>query len=537
MAFVVIGALYLVPVALEADLPMAWRVVGAILALAAVFPWRWAWRWLGLVGASCVYVGVAATPFSTPRLGLGLVALLLLLATAPARRRVFGLALTALVALTVGLAYNVLSRSGWPADAILLCRLATGLVFGGGWTIALLRLAGGGIAVSSRRLRVGAASAVGLALVVGLFASHDGGAALPHWSQSAAALEPVDPTTLTLEREDRDGYLEELRTAGFSDPAYATVALAALANADPESLRRWCPKRERPGALGQAWREQIEVGRLICRELGRWPEEAARELSGAVGCDPPGLLADMCHGQAGLSAPWRGMLLRLAADLLMDAGLVPAARAIYSEAAAAGDRFALRDAVRALLDRSRADEAAAVVDLSDALSRAWLGSSLDPANMWRAWSHSLDFSHLPSPRRSGVVPIGAPGKVTTFVDPVLGRRVATSLAKYVLASGSVVPVPPGGGVPAELRLWFRSRRGFQLNLYPKEGPGLAYGCADPQRPDRYVYVRLPDAGCRGEWDQATLRPAELLKGPLARVELMGEYSVAEIVAVPAAVAQ
>jgi hypothetical protein len=91
-------------------------------------------------------------------------------------------------------------------------------------------------------------------------------------------------------------------------------------------------------------------------------------------------------------------------------------------------------------------------------------------------------------------------------------------------------------VPAELRIWFRSRRGFQLNLIAKNGLSLAYGCDDPERPDRFLYVPLPEAGCKGEWALATLRPREHLEGPIVRIELMGEYSVASIQAVPAAVA-
>jgi hypothetical protein len=88
---------------------------------------------------------------------------------------------------------------------------------------------------------------------------------------------------------------------------------------------------------------------------------------------------------------------------------VRAAKDQYREATIAGDQFGRQDAIRALLDRSRRDEALAMGDASAPLLNAWLGITPSGNSEWRAWNESFNFVQVPSPRRSGVVPIGTPG--------------------------------------------------------------------------------------------------------------------------------
>ena len=529
---VLVGGLCLVPLAVEADLPVGWRLGGAAMALVAALPTARGWRWIELVGAVLVYVGVAATTFSMLRAGCGLLTLVLLLACEPAVRRLRQLALAGFVVIGMSAALQVLARSGWTAEAEQLARLVTGLAFGAVFALVADRLADGALREARSHLKAVAAAAVGGAAVVGLFASSPTGAALPRWRLSERALARGDSATMTLERQDQDAALGALRTSGFSDAAHVFVALAANANADPESLRRWCPRHERLGVLEEPWRSEARMGRVICDAVRAWPEDAVAELETAIRCQaqiPPGAA---CQGEGGLESPWRGTLRRLSADLLMEVGLVTKAREAYAAAALDGDRFAQQDLVRALLDRSRPDEALLAADTHDSLMGVWLGSSDGSTDAWQVWNNSLDFAITPAPRRSGLASIGAPGKLVTFVDPALGRRVATSLTKYVLNSGVSVPPPPGGIVPLEIRLWFRSRRGFQLNLVPESGRTLAYGCQDPEDPEHLIFQPLPEKGCAGEWTEVVLGPRDHLAAKLSRMELMGEYSLARLWALP-----
>jgi hypothetical protein len=215
---------------------------------------------------------------------------------------------------------RVLAESSWPEEAARLGRLATGLACGGAAGLAAYAWHAVGAARPSAPAWLLAAVLAG---ALGAASLRAGTPALPEWERSLASLPSAPPAALA-----DDGALlaaiDELRVAGFSDAENVWLTLALRANGDPDLVRELCARHERV-VLPPAWQPLADVGALACAAARAWPEDGARLLAEAA--DPA--------------------LARLAADLLMEAGAVAEALDAYERAAAAGDRFARRDAVRA----------------------------------------------------------------------------------------------------------------------------------------------------------------------------------------------
>jgi len=411
---------------------------------------------------------------------------------------------------------RVLERSAWAADAPLFVGLVTALGLGLLAVVSTQAL---------RRYRISSwlmAATVALA-VVSAVVRNSLGVAFSNGGWGACEL----TADTTLPDVDACGSLERARASGDREAAYATVALALEANADPTALRRLCPRGNAFGTAAPGFWSLL--GRAVCRSTAGWPEDAAQTLVTFAACETPGA-GPLCMVPTAPVA-WRGWVVRLAADRLMEAGRVSEAEVLYEQAAAQGDRYAVQDHVRALLDRGRrpAREAA---DMGP-LVRAWLNQGPADAAMWEAWNASLDFTHVVSPERSGLRTFGTPSRLASYLDPVEERRALAVIAKYVQASGFVLPLPPGGELPAALLLRFKNRRGLELTLRTDSGASLVLACYVPEPGDNRQVVTLPAAGCEGEWADALVEPRQWLSGHLTRIDIMGEYSLAYLRAVPA----
>ncbi|MEE8410145.1 MAG: hypothetical protein V3T05_11105 [Myxococcota bacterium] len=510
--------------------PRGWLVGLSAAVLVGLIARPWAGQLLLIPAALLGYLVAAAAPWDAAGLVVLAVALAALTAVQPRQRRPTVIAVILATAPAVGIAAFVVQRSGWADEAVRLGEMVTGLAAGGVVALAVAvtidRAPAYGRHLPQRACAVGLI-AVGLTIAV---LARD--PALPAWHGVAATLEAPDRALHSRAAIDRTvRILETLGAAGFADASLAWVSVALTENADPDVLRRHCPRHRRVGAVGDRWAARILAGRVACRAARSWPEEGAalaaawaQEKSGPDGAD--------VEAQAVGS-----MFTRLAGDLLLEAGDLTGARDAYLSADAAGDAFARRNLVRGLLDRNRVDEARAVAAVDDPLTSIWLDTSPTDSRAWRAWNRSLDFSTLEPARRAGLVDLGVPGALTSFFEPSIGRRVATALTKYVHGFVVSVPLPPGGQVPGELRLRFRSRRGIRLVLTTVDGDELYYTCRTFSGLKEKKVVILPEPGCSDGWSDAVLRPAGQLSGRLASIRLSGQYAIARLAGSPPIPAQ
>lgn len=499
-----------------------------LLFLATAVPWVgmgnapawWSWvpigvaligvRFLSLAGALapvvaalCIYGATASLPCRGWQLGCALLGLAIIIAQSPARRRL-GL-LAAGVGISLACVWWVLRHSAWQGEADRLGSLWTGLAAAALAFLALRAILRGRPAHGTLIM---IAAIAGLAAARQFFLPPDGDSVLPAWRSLALSLNQA-PTLAEgrLLGQAEIGTLERLRAAGSRDAAYAWSAIALSQNADLAMLRAACPRQGWTGALNAAWDPWIAIGQRACAAATAWPETGAQDLAAAS----------------------QGLLLRLRGDLLMEAGAVALAVEAYNAATTAGDYFAQRDAVAALLARNRPDEARELAGVEDPLQQVWLHADDASPSAWQAYNHALDFVTLAAPSRTGLITITGPGDLGLVYDAGLGRRVLSTLPSYAGTFAMTVAPPPGGQVPAQLRLMVKKRADVWLQLVNDRNEVVLYGCGPSTDPR---VLPLPAMLCAGNWTEAQLAPQQALQGTLRSITLGGDFLLAYLAASP-----
>lgn len=487
-------ALALVPLAVSSALPRAWLGVVGALALASITP-RAPARLAGMAVAICAaYLGAFASLPGVAMLVSGS-ALALAAALLPRTGRAALLLGIASVVVVLVIGWRVLRGAAWQPEADALGPMGAGAAFGAAAIGAALALHQRG----GPRLGLAPGLIVAVACLVAAARSvvSPSPARIPGWH---VTLERLSAARAAKRVDDVVGALDALATAGARDAALARVAAGVRANADPETLRRLCPRKGRR-VLDATWQADVDLGELTCAAVRGPPDEGARRLGDA---DDPALR-------------------RLQGDLLLQAGLWRDAGAAYARARDAGDPFAERDLVIGFAGLGHLEEARARANRTDLTLDPWLG--VDPATPagWAAWNHLLDLSTLEPPERRGLRVTDAPGTLPTVVDRELGRRVVCARARADLEFATTLPPTPARAVPRRLHLWMRTDGKLRVEL-TGAGVPFAWGCADEAH-------RLPAAVCAGAWGDVALDLADV-RPPLGDVVVRGRFRLARVAAEP-----
>ena len=482
--------------------PIGWSAAVAVVAVVQAFVPALRPYALALAAAVCIYSGAAASGFSWVRLGVGAAALPVALYLTRQPRPWLGV--VGLIGASLSVVSATLSTTAWTPEAERLGNLSCGLVWG---VVAFLC---GAYLLQSSTWRQFSAAVFVLALAAAaaqVFLPQDFKNVLPAWrgvsaSMTSAPSLQANPNALT---DDTLSAIERLRATGAPDAAYAWVALALRQNADAAMVRPVCPKPGLGQTLNPNWQGWVDLGKQACAALRVWPEDGARALANPA--DPA--------------------LSRLAADLLMEAGAVDSATQAYAQATTQGDPFAQRDAVAALLQRGRHDAAVKLRDANDILQHHWFDPGDTTAVVWRAYNHALDFGTLAAPLRTNLLTLESPGNLASLYDPLLGRRVLSTLPSYAAPFVLGVATPPGGDVPQQLQLFMRKRGDAWLQLTNTQGTVVRYSCT-PGGTD----LLLPPAFCSGVWTQVQLEPRRALAGKLQSLTVGGNFLLAYVAASP-----
>lgn len=483
------------PAALYAELPGSQALgLAGLGALGLASRWRYATicaaALIGYVASS------AAPPFAMALLtGLGLLVLV-----HPIRRhRVHRVVVGAGIGLSLLIVGVTLGASGRDGEGLLI-RLGGGLVMG-----ALAATAAEASCRAGARWRRGAAVVSALAALILAAPPWQSAPTLPGHRIALAALTSLSSPADLARDPAALAALERLRVGGHGAAAHLWVAMAVLQNATPDRIRSACP-RSVDGDLGGGWRPWVEQGRLICRSLNGLPEQGAALL-------------------AGTPAPH---LIRLRGDLLLEAGRLAEGVATARAAATAGDPFARRNAVRALVDRNRLAEAYGVADPADALTTLWVEPERDGPALWAAWNAALDLTTLGSPERLGLQPMDAPGRLLSLIDPERRHRVLVTHTRYGTRFGVTLPLPPGRRIPGVITLTVRNRRGLEVVLGTDDGARLTYSCAPFRPAPQETVLSLPGAACAGTWATVAVTPGTVLSGTLTAFLMRGDFALAAL---------
>lgn len=504
----------LTPALALASVPAQWPIVLLCCALLVLGMRRWQLPVLIAVAGLLAWLGGEGMRFAWPGPVLAVVSLGLSVAGARRGSRLPVAVVAAVVAVALMLVRTVLLRTGWAAEAELAGRHAVALVLGLGAGLGIEGVLGALRTDERRRWRSASLTLAGLLSLVAVRVGSIAAAppSFPGWSEAAWRAEADRAAGVELLAA-----LEHLQAAGFRDAGLARVGLLAESNADVAALRQACRLGRRSVGAAALTADLQALGEIACGAVGRWPEAGARALLAAE------------------EGPGHAARLRLAADLLMEAGRIDEALARYAAAAARGDGHALRAGVRALLDRGRNELAARFAAehgaLGDARVHLWLADAgalppeapqPSPGALLAAWNALLDFT-VPEPaQRRGMVVLGRPGELR-FVFDTGRRRLALQPVTQVTMEYVVgLPLPPDRKVPESLEVSIRNKRGFRLAFATNEG-ALAYGCNAWPSSASERYVELPAESCDGSWQTLRLRPAAELSGELSRLELAGVY--------------
>jgi hypothetical protein len=257
--------------------------------------------------------------------------------------------------------------------------------------------------------------------------------------------------------------------------------------------------------------------------------------------------AESLHGSE------KGLLEHLRGDLLMVAGRIAPALEAYDGARAAGDRMAASDAVRALLDRGRVDEARAFAARQPAHDHArarlaiWLGeagtadersgvagaadersggAAAVDARLLDAWNALADFTTLAPLSRRGMTMSGN-GRALMMVDADGGRESLTAVTEDIAAFALRLPLPPRREVPETLTFEVRARPAYRLDLVTTAGESLVLGCGLGGTGAAGEKVIDLGEGCFAG-GPVTVAPRQWLTGELSSVDLVGGFSAYSI---------
>jgi hypothetical protein len=418
------------------------------------------------------------------------------------RGRSLAAATAGMVALALGLVAGVLAEGVWEPEALRLGSLAVGLALGaaaasGAW----------GMMESGReglRQLVPSLTLAALVVLATRNALAPAPIGLPAWQRAVSTLEAAsDPWA----RQSLLA-LDDLETSGSADAADALVALSLDANADPLLLRRLCPRRGRHDLDGP-WRARIELGKRLCDAVRGWPEDGSRALASVGGPE----------------------VTRLRADLLMEAGLVPPALALYARASRRGDRFADRDAVLALLDRGRLSEAHTLGFLHDPSVALWLGAAQATPELWEAWNKLLDFDSLEPAGRRGLIVVDGVGELPGVYDREIGRRVVVTRTRFGTRFGVALPPTPAGAVPRVLEVWLEPQGAAVVEVHGANGTSASVECMTAAVAQATYGNAIPPGLCSDGWHQVRLDLSSV-QAPLTSIIVRGELRLARVRAEP-----
>lgn len=478
----------LVPLVALAQTRAFYLVLPAVAAIASGWLRAPLGRW-ALIGGGAMLAwlgGVALTVPSWWPIVLAALAVVGSVLDAPRATRLICVGVLAAMLLLVT---GVLERSGWTTELVHAERLACACFAALAVGFGLVRAAHG----SSRRaaaLVIGVCAAVAAARMT-LVAKPS---AFPWWDSVTVAA-------------DNLAELERLDNAGFRDAAFARTALAARGDADLEVLGETCRTGYRDHVLDRSWTGAVALGALLCRELRAWPETAAQRLA---------------DGATLLPAEDRGVVERIRGEVLMSAGAVPEALRAYENARKAGVTTAASNAVRALLDRGRVDEARAYVEglPESEAARDFLALWLhEPGTDAAAWNEVLDFTHWSTPAHKGVIVRGS-GRVLQVVPPNASSMGLAVVSDDIAQFRLEIPVPEGQAMPATLVLEAKANPSFRVDLTNTTGAAVSFTCGLGAAEG----VTAVDIGpnCLNAWEHR-LTPSAHLPGTLRSMTIVGGY--------------
>ncbi|MEZ0311433.1 MAG: hypothetical protein ACAI38_06645 [Myxococcota bacterium] len=506
----------LVPLTTVAQVRLTYLAVPAVLALSS----RWLGngaRWTALAGSALLAgLGAAGIPPS-PLLLWVFIALACAVALAD-RPRATRAIVVVITAVTVVLVRRVLARAGWTDEDGAMTQLATGCFAATVAGFALLWL------TRPREGAVGQAHV--FALVVGACAAASAGrivieqqpVVFPRWVARAHALTAAAPNPSPLALLE----LQRLQNAGFRDAALARAGVLVGRDADVPTLKDACFVGYREPQLAGSWAGRIALGEIACRAVRAFPEHGAATLARE---------AERLHGGE------KAALEHLRGDLLMVAGRIEPALEAYARATAAGDQWAASDAVRALLDRGRVDEARAFAAKQPEADRArgrlaiWLGEpgSGDESSM-SVWNELVDFTTLAPLSRRGAV-LSGNGRALMMVDADSGRESLTAVSEDLAAFAVSLPLPPRREIPERLTFEMRARPAFRVDLTNTRGQRLVLACGLPgTEAAGETFVELGEACTTG--GPVTVAPRQWLTGELSGMDLVGGFSAYSVRAGP-----
>ncbi len=500
----------LVPLTTLAQVRLTYLAVPAVLALSSRWLGRTA-RWAALAGCGLLAgLGAAGIPPSPLLLWVFIVlACAVALADEPRAIRVIVVLVTAI---TVVLVRRVLARAGWADEDGAMTQLATGCFAATVAAFALLWLTRPRADSSGQphvfALAVGACAAIGAGRIV----IEQRPVVFPRWVPRAHTLTAAAPNP------GAGALLELLRlqNAGFRDAALARVGVLVSHGADVATLEDACYVGYREPQLAGSWAGRIALGELACKAV-----RASSPEHGAAG---------LAREAERLRGSERATLEHLRGDLLMVAGNIGPALDAYTRASTAGDAWAASDAVRALLDRGRAEEARAFAAKQPAGDRAharlalWLGEAA--AASFEAWNELADFSTLAPLSRRGAVLSGS-GRAFMMVDSESGRESLTAVSEDLAAFAVTLPLPPRREVPETLTLEMRARPAFRIDLTNAQGQRLVFACGlGGTDAAGETTVDLGEACLSG--GAITVTPRQWLTGELTGMDLVGGFSAYSI---------
>ena len=502
----------LVPLTTVAQVRLTYLAVPAVLALSS----RWLGsgaRWSAIAGSALLAgLGAAGIPPTPLLLWVFIVlACAVALADEPRAVRVIVVLITAI---TVVLVRRVLERAGWSDEDGAMTQLATGCFAAAVAGFALLWLtrprSGGTSQAHVFALAVGACAAVGAGRIV----IEQQPVVFPRWVPRAHALTAAAPNPGARALLD----LERLQNAGFRDAALARAGVLVSHDADVPTLEAACHVGYREPQLAASWAGRVALGDLACRAVGAFPERGAALLARE---------AERLRGRE------RATIEHLRGDLLMAAGNLEASLEAYARAGSAGDPWAASDAVRALLDRNRVDEARAFASKQPASDRVqarlalWLGEpGPTEATALEAWNELLDFTTLAPLSRRGAA-ISGRGRALMMVDADTGRESLTAVSEDLAAFAVSVPLPPRRVVPEELTFAMRARPAYRVDLTNDRGQRLVFACGlgGIDSPSETT-VDLGEACATG--GEVTVTPRRWMTGELTSLDLVGGFSAYSI---------
>lgn len=528
----------------ESDLLLYWRIwiflTSLVCLLLGLLPSRASHFGTSVVAALAVYLGFSASPFDAWRGFSAIVILGLAVSVQPQRRRLVALWMALGTVLPLVLCVFVLARSHWTTEAWALARMLSGLMMGGAACLVILVMNEVSAATPYRR----AAMMLPMVLIAAglpLSLVREGhGQALPDWRVAARTIF-VPPNQWTPEKRIQIvEKLETLRVAGALDAEYVWLTLALEENADLSVLKPVCATKAKRRVLSKAWNPWIQLGKLACTSAGMWPELGAKHLQKIADVvaeeAEPVFTRDQLHTRrisVRGATTWQAMLFRLQGDLLMDAGAVDAAAQAFKKAAQAGDTFALRDGVRALLDRNRIERAKEFSDnTTDPWIHLWLHADVEESTLWQAWNQTMRFDSLEPVARRGIMTTSFVGNRVAASNPTLEKIVASNFTYYTLGFYMQLPLPPKAKVPSQMWLLFRNRNSFRVNFVNTNGEVLTFACNTPKPMKDRTLKALPAHVCDRTWHEVHIEPAAFLKGPLQALYVQGQFDMAYMRAVP-----